>query len=118
MKRLAFLFFLSALPLFGQSNSGELRLKVTDPAGLGVKATVRIISEANQYRNALVTTDQGFLVVQRLPYGIYQLEIAQPGFATVSEASKFVPPSPGNIDPAQAPFGESIDICQCGGHVD
>ena len=85
MKRLAFLFFLSALPLFGQSNSGELRLKVTDPAGLGVKATVRIISEANQYRNALVTTDQGSLVVQRLPYGIYQLEIDQPGFATVSE---------------------------------
>jgi hypothetical protein len=77
---------ISALPLFGQSNSGELRLKVTDPSGLGVKTTVHIISEANQYRNALATSDQGALDVKRLPYGIYQLEIDQPGFAAVSES--------------------------------
>ena len=84
MKRFAALFFICALPLFCQSNSGELRLKVTDPSSLGVKTTVQITSEANQYRNALATSDQGTLDVQRLPYGIYRLEITQPGFAAVS----------------------------------
>jgi hypothetical protein len=85
MKRLAILFFLFASPLFGQINMGELRLKVSDPAGIGVKVTVLIVSEANQYRNSLATSDQGMLDVQRLPYGIYQLQITQAGFAPVSE---------------------------------
>jgi TonB-dependent Receptor Plug Domain len=85
MKRLIAFLLLFVSPLFCQSNAGELRLKVADPAGLGVKTTVQIISEANQYRNTLTTTEQGFLDVQRLPYGIYQLEIIQPGFAPVSE---------------------------------
>jgi len=86
MKRFAVPFFFCVLPLFSQTNSGELRLKVTDPSGLGVKTSVQIVSEANQYRNTLLTTDQGNLDVQRLQYGIYQLEIKQPGFATTSES--------------------------------
>jgi hypothetical protein len=85
MRRLAAICFLFASPLFGQINTGELHLKVTDPVGLGVKTTVQIVSEANQYRNSFSTTDQGTLDVQRLPYGIYQLEIVQAGFAPVSE---------------------------------
>jgi hypothetical protein len=86
MKRFAALFLFCASPLLSQSNSGELRIKVIDPSGLAVKATVLIVSEANQYRNALATTDQGTLDVQRLPFGIYQLEITQPGFAASSES--------------------------------
>jgi hypothetical protein len=86
MKKLAALFFLCALPLFCQSNRGELRLTVTDPSGLGVKTTVQIVSQANQYQNSLPTNDQGALDVQRLPFGIYQLEIKQPGFAPVSQS--------------------------------
>jgi TonB-dependent Receptor Plug Domain len=86
MMRFAVLFLLCGLPVFCQSNSGELRLKVTDPSGLGVKTTVLIVSQANQYRNALTTNDQGILHVQRLPFGIYQLEIKQPGFADASES--------------------------------
>jgi hypothetical protein len=85
MKRLAALFFLFASALFCQSNTGELRLKVSDPAGAGVRVTVSIVSEANQYRNSLVTSDQGVLDVQRLPYGIYRLQITQAGFAPVFE---------------------------------
>ena len=85
MKRLTTLFVLLASPLFSQSNSGELRLKVTDPAGLPVRITVQVISEANQYKNILTTSDQGTLDVQRLPYGIYELQIIQAGFAPVSE---------------------------------
>ena len=85
MKRFAAILVFCAVPLFGQSNSGELRLRVTDPAGLGVKTTVQIVSQANRYRNTLATSEQGNLNVQRLPYGIYQLEIRQPGFVAPSE---------------------------------
>jgi hypothetical protein len=86
MKRITAILVLFALPLFCQSNSGELRLKVTDPAGLGVKATVQIVSDASQYRNNLATSDQGSLDVRRLPYGIYHLEVRQQGFAVTSES--------------------------------
>jgi len=71
--------------LCGQSNSGELRLKVTDPSGLAVKTQIQIISEANQYSRTLSTDDQGILTLQRLPYGMYQLQIKLVGFAEVSQ---------------------------------
>jgi hypothetical protein len=85
MRNVAAVFFLCALPVYCQNNRGELRLKVIDPAGLGVKTSVLIVSEANQYRNSLTTSEQGTLDVQRLPFGVYQLEIAQAGFAPMSE---------------------------------
>jgi len=72
--------------LLAQSNTGELRLKVVDPSGAGVKVTATLASQANQYHNTLTTNDQGALDVQRLPYGIYQLTIEQPGFVSVSES--------------------------------
>jgi hypothetical protein len=81
MKFFAFLFLFSAMPLICQTNQGELRLKVVDPAGLGVKTTVQITSRANQYRSALTTSDHGDLDVQRLPFGIYQVEVEHHGFA-------------------------------------
>jgi hypothetical protein len=84
MTKFAAILFLAATPLFSQSNSGELRLHVTDPAGLAVKTTVQITSEANQYSNTLTTNEQGRLDVRRLPYGIYQLEISQSGFAVTT----------------------------------
>ncbi len=80
-----FCWFFSLL-LFAQSNSGELRLRVTDPSGLAVKTSIQIVSEANQYRRILSTDNQGALTLQRLPYGVYQLQINQPGFAEVSQS--------------------------------
>jgi TonB-dependent Receptor Plug Domain len=84
MKRLAALFLLCAFGLFAQANDGELRLKITDPSGLGVKTTVEIASEANQYHNTLATDDQGVADAKNLPYGRYQITIHEPGFAEVS----------------------------------
>ena len=75
---------LLAAPLPAQSNRGELRLTVTAPSGQAVKAAVAIASSASQYRNTLSTSDQGTLIVQRLPFGIYQLDLAPPGFAPQS----------------------------------
>ena len=75
-----------ALPLLAQSNSGELRLRVVDPSGRGIRTAVQLLSEANQYRTTLHTDDGGNLDVHRLPYGHYELEVQQPGFAPVSES--------------------------------
>jgi hypothetical protein len=86
MKKIPVLFIFSAMSLLCQTNQGELRLKVIDPSGLGVKTTVQIVSRANQYRDALATSDRGYLDVQRLPFGTYELEINQPGFAAKSES--------------------------------
>jgi Outer membrane protein beta-barrel family/TonB-dependent Receptor Plug Domain len=86
MGKVVCFFFFCSLFLLGQSNTGELRLKVTDPSGLAVKTPVQIVSEANQYRRTLSTDDQGALTLQRLPYGVYQLEIKQSGFAQVSQS--------------------------------
>ena len=93
MKKLLVILLWSAA-LFAQSNRGELHLSVTDPAGLGVKATVQLSSEANQYHTTLTTNEQGALTVQRLSYGIYQLTIQQPGFAPVSESIDIHSPIP------------------------
>ena len=86
MKRLGILLFLISAALPAQTNTGELRLAVTDPSGAPVKATVHISSAANQYHNTLVTDEQGRLSAKRLPYGVYLIEISQPGFAPVSES--------------------------------
>jgi hypothetical protein len=75
-----------ALPCFGQANQGELQLRVTDPAGLAAKATVHIVSQANHYASTLSTGADGLLVAQHLPYGLYRLEIHDPGFADEAQS--------------------------------
>ena len=79
------IILLLCLSSLAQSNTGELRLKVTDPSGLGVQSKVELVSEANQYRYTFTTDAQGNLDARRLPYGIYQVQIEAPSFARVSE---------------------------------
>ena len=86
MKKSLLLVLLFCLSTFAQSNAGELRLKVTDPAGLGLQSTVELVSEVNQYRSVFSTDDAGRLIAKRLPYGMYRLEINEPGFAPVSQS--------------------------------
>src|SRR5215472_16096159 len=50
-----------------------------------MKASVHLLREANQYQATLQTGSDGHLNVQRMPYGIYTLEITEPGFAAVSQ---------------------------------
>jgi len=75
---------LSVLPLFGQTNAGELRITVSDPHGLGVKSAVELISESNELHESLATDDSGILIAKRLPFGLYRIEIQLAGFAPIS----------------------------------
>jgi outer membrane cobalamin receptor len=81
-----FLAFLSlcALPTLGQVNTGELRLKVTDPTGAGVAAAVTIVSQGNQYSLSVATNAQGTADIHRVPYGVYLVTVRRQGFTAVS----------------------------------
>jgi outer membrane cobalamin receptor len=85
-KKSGLLLILWAVSLCAQSNSGELRLKVTDPAGLGVKSSVQLVSEGNQVRKTLITDETGNLTAKLLPFGLYRLEVQGEGFAPYTDS--------------------------------
>ena len=74
-----------AVALPAQSDLGELRLKVTDQAGLPVPSSVELVSQANQVRQKLDTSVEGTLVVKRLTFGVYRIRVERAGFAPLSE---------------------------------
>src|SRR5271156_3555002 len=84
-KALIIAVLLWALPTLTQSTTGELRLTVTDPAGLGLKSTVELVSQGNEYSQTFTTDSRGKLDAKRLAYGIYQVRIVAQGFAVVSK---------------------------------
>src|SRR5277367_5445116 len=86
MKRFLLLCLVSISPLFGQSNTGELRLSVTDPSGLGAKSSVELVCEANQFQQSFETDDSGNLVAKRLPFGVYRLRVQRSGFAEFTDS--------------------------------
>ena len=68
-----------------QTNTGELRITITDPTSAAVQTPVRIQSTANQYDNTLTTNATGFLDAKRLPFGSYQIQVDAAGFAPLSK---------------------------------
>jgi outer membrane cobalamin receptor len=74
-----------AIALLCQSDTGDLRLKVTDQAGLPIPSSVEVVSQANQVRQKLETSADGTLVVKRLPFGVYRIQVERAGFAPLSE---------------------------------
>ena len=77
-----------------QSSTGELRLTVTDPAGLPVRSTVEIVSQANEVRQQLDTDARGTLTATRLPFGTYRIEVVRAGFAAFSALLEIRSPLP------------------------
>ncbi len=71
-------------PALGQVSTGELRLRVTDPAGAGVIASVGVISQGNQYSLSVATDAHGTADLHQVPYGLYQINVRKPGFSQVT----------------------------------
>ena len=79
---LVFLFLVSTAAIAkAQSNTGELRLRVTDPSGASVPTSVTVTSDANNFRETYSTDESGAATIKRLPYGIYSIDIRRDGFA-------------------------------------
>src|SRR5208337_4424397 len=119
MNRILVVFLLVA-PLFAQSNTGELRLRVTDPAGLGIKSSVELVSEANHYRQAFFTDDAGDLVVKRLPFGMYNLEVRHATFAPASQTIeiRFAAPASQLVKLSLVPLATTVEVKASGTLVD
>jgi TonB dependent receptor/Carboxypeptidase regulatory-like domain/TonB-dependent Receptor Plug Domain len=86
MNRYLALFLLYPATLTAQSNTGELRVKVTDPSGDPVKSSIELVSEANQFRKTFLTDDSGAVTAKRLPFGLYSVQVEQPGFAPFTDS--------------------------------
>ena len=86
MKTYLSIFLLAALQGFSQTNVGELRLRVTDPTGLGVESSVQLVSEVNQFSDTYSTDVDGNLEARLLPFGVYQIRVECQGFAPFSNS--------------------------------
>lgn len=67
-----------------QTDTGELRVSITDAMGLPVRALVDLASEINQYRQSFDADEAGHVVAKRLPFGLYTVTAKRPGFAPAS----------------------------------
>jgi outer membrane cobalamin receptor len=70
------------LAQFAPSNSGEVRLAVTDEAGLPIAGVVELVSDANHVRETFTTDSSGVLIAKRLPFGLYRVAVTRDGFAS------------------------------------
>ena len=69
---------------WAQTGTGELRLTVKDPTGLGVAASVELSNEATKTRQNVTLPADGRASLKNLPYGFYALTVRHSGFAPVS----------------------------------
>jgi TonB-dependent receptor-like protein/carboxypeptidase family protein len=72
---------LAALVL-AQRGAGELRIVVEDETAAPVRATGTLASESTRVRQQFTTDESGRYVAKDLPFGVYELSIAAPGFST------------------------------------
>src|SRR5882724_2905954 len=84
MKMLLALFLLTALPALAQVDYGELRLKIADPSGAAVSASVELTCAGNGYAKTFAVDTSGTLAIHSMPYGVYQVQITKSGFAPSS----------------------------------
>lgn len=75
---------LLALPLLAQSNAGELRLRVTDPDGLPIQASIDLSSDALQFHRSFSTDDSGQFAIRNLSFGLYRLRVQRESFSPYS----------------------------------
>lgn len=69
------------LALFGQLQTGEIRLEVKDQSGSAMRATGTLESLSAGVRRTYETDGQGAHTFGSLPFGRYRLQVGQRGFA-------------------------------------
>ena len=69
---------------FAQTESADLRVRVTDASGLPLESSIELVSEGNQFRAAYRTDASGAMLVRRLPFGSYRVIVTRDAFAPFS----------------------------------
>ena len=97
--------------LVAQVNIGEIRLRVTDAAGLGLKASITVSSEGNRYHDVFVP-DDGIVNIKTLHYGLYQISVEKEGFTAITKTVEVrsVIPVDHMIKLEVAPFKMVVDV--------
>jgi hypothetical protein len=72
---------LASVLAHGQGSSGEIRLEVKDDSGANVEASGSIQGLATAVHRDFRTDEKGLRTFTALPFGIYRIDIARPGFA-------------------------------------
>jgi hypothetical protein len=80
------LLVLSGAALSAQGATGELRMVVSDTAGLPVVTAIELTSESNQLQRDVVSDRDGRALASRLPDGVYRVQVHHPGFTPHTEA--------------------------------
>jgi hypothetical protein len=75
-----FAIVLLALLLLAQSNSGELRLKITGSDGQPIKASIDLSSDAVQFHRTVSAADSGLFAVRNLAFAEDRLQVHEPDF--------------------------------------
>src|SRR5579864_1948432 len=73
---------LSGFALFGQLQTGEIRIEVKDQSGSAMEATGTLESLSAGVRRSYQTDAQGTHTFGSLPFGRYRLQVGRTGFAT------------------------------------
>lgn len=74
-------FAITNLPLWAQSDAGQISGFVKDASGAVIPgAEVVIANEATGLKREIITNDSGYFVVPNLPPGYYTLSVEIPGF--------------------------------------
>lgn len=72
-------------PVWGQLDTGEIRLSVTDPSGLPLPSSTGVaVSESSNTQRIFTTDDQGRFIFAHLPFGVYHLTVEHSGFQKYS----------------------------------
>jgi TonB-dependent Receptor Plug Domain len=109
-----------AAPLVAQVNTGELRLKVIDSTESGIKATVALSNEANQYFSEFPTDADGTAEIKTLPYGVYRLNVEKQGFSSISKTLEIrsAIPVERTLQLAIAPINTVVQVSGSGTLID
>jgi TonB-dependent Receptor Plug Domain len=83
--RILALFLFGATVALAQTDRGEVRLKITDPSGASLRATVELISLGTGYDKAFHSDAEGAVTIKLVPFGVYRLDVQQTGFAPFTE---------------------------------
>ncbi|MBV9500754.1 MAG: carboxypeptidase regulatory-like domain-containing protein [Acidobacteriaceae bacterium] len=66
---------------YTQTDTGEIRIFVTDATKLALPSSLVLTSQASRTRRECQTNDAGEFIFQHLPFGVYRLTVQHAGFA-------------------------------------